>query len=42
VEESPLSGKELDDLYQELVNGWSIVDEHHLENSTNFQTLWKL
>ena len=33
---SPLSGKELDDLYQELVNGWSIVDEHHLEKLYKF------
>ena len=31
-----MSGKGLDNLYQELGNDWSLVDEHHLEKLYKF------
>ena len=31
-----MSGKDLDELYQELGNGWSLIDEHHIEKLYKF------
>ena len=31
-----MSGKDLDELFQELGNDWSLVDEHHLEKLYKF------
>lgn len=33
---SPLKGKELLGFYQQLKEGWSVIDEHHLEKTFKF------
>jgi 4a-hydroxytetrahydrobiopterin dehydratase len=32
----PLKGEQLEKLYSELEDGWSVVDEHHLERDYSF------
>jgi 4a-hydroxytetrahydrobiopterin dehydratase len=34
---SPLKGKELAKLYEQLGNGWRVIDEHHLEKEYLFK-----
>lgn len=33
----PLKGKELQAIYEQLANGWKIIDEHHLEKEFTFK-----
>lgn len=32
----PLKGRQLDELYKQLENGWQIIEEHHLEKEYHF------
>jgi hypothetical protein len=33
----PLKGRELQEMYEKLRSGWSVVDEHHLEKEYRFK-----